>query len=38
MCLKGKQTADFKPGNYCCKKCFATAKEQRPLCKAKKIR
>jgi len=37
-CLKGKKTAPGKPGNYKCKKCGATAKSKKGLCKPKKIK
>ena len=38
MCLKGKKTAPYEPGNYECKKCGATARKKDKLCKPQKIK
>lgn len=34
-CLKGKKTPKPRPGLYACKKCMATAKKKKRVCKPK---
>jgi len=38
MCLKNKNKAKDKPGNFRCKCCGAVAKKKGKLCKPKKIK
>lgn len=38
MCLKGKEKAKRKPGNYVCPKCDGVSKKKKDLCKSKKIK
>jgi hypothetical protein len=38
MCLKGKKKVKEKPGNFRCKRCGATSKKKKDICKPKKIR
>ena len=38
MCLKGKQKAKIRPGNYRCQRCGATHKKKGKLCQPEKIK
>ena len=37
-CLKGKEEAKHKPGNFECKNCGAISKKKGRVCKPKKIK
>ena len=37
-CLKGEKKARDKPGSFSCRKCGATSRKKKDLCKPKKIK